>query len=74
MNEKQKILQAYEEMITEAPLSDKHGMVMSSTAETVLLIKKINNMMKKQEPHWPDVVMNLKKAQAQLQKAQKAAK
>ena len=74
MNEKQKILKAYEEMITEAPKSDKHGVVMSNSAEAVLLIKKVNNMMKKQEPHWPDVAQNIKKAVSVLQKAQKEAK
>jgi len=74
MDEKQKILEAYIATVSEAPLSDKHGMVMSLLGDASGFITKINNMLKKQEPHWPDVVMNTKKAVGALQKAQKAAK
>jgi flagellar hook-basal body complex protein FliE len=75
----EKLVDAYQDVVykkddvSEAPISDKHGSVMGSSAEAVLFINKVNNMLKKREPHWPDIVMNLKKAQATLQKAQKAA-
>ena len=74
MDDKQKILEAYIATISEAPLSDKHGSVMSFLGDVSGLITKINNSLKKQDPHWPDVVMNIKKAAGALQKAQKAAK
>jgi hypothetical protein len=47
---------------------------MSFLGDASGLITKINNSLKKQDPHWPDVVMNIKKAAGALQKAQKAAK
>jgi len=74
MDEKQKILEAYIATVSEAPLSDKHGMVQSEAGQAILFINKVNNMLKKKEPHWPDIVMHLKKAEATLKKAQKAAK
>lgn len=73
MDNKQKILEAYMETISEAPLSDKHGTVMSLLGDATGLIKKANNLLKKQDPHWPDVAMNAKKAASVLQKVQKAA-
>jgi len=74
MNEKQKILKAYEDTISEAVFSDKHGMVLSLSGDAIGLINKVRNMLKKQDPHWPDVVQNIKKAVGALQRAQKEAK
>jgi hypothetical protein len=74
MNEKQKILKAYEDTINEAVFSDKHGMVLSLSSDAIGLINKVKNMLSKKEPHWPDVVQNIKKAVSALQRAQKAAK
>ena len=73
MDNKQKILEAYISTITEAPLSDKHGMIMSLLGDASGFIKKANNMLKKQEPHWPDVAQNAKKAINALQKVTKEA-
>jgi len=75
MNEKQKILKAYEETINEAVFSNKHGMTLSSLEDATGSINKAKNIARKsKDPHWPDVVQNIKKAISQLQKAQKAAK
>jgi hypothetical protein len=73
MDTKQKILEAYKETISEAPLSDKHGMIMSLLGDATGFIKKANNMLKKQDPHWPDVGMNAKRAIGALQKVMKEA-
>ena len=74
MNEKQKILKAYEDTISEAVFSDKHGMVLSLSSDAIGLINKVKNMLRKQDPHWPDVSENIKKAINVLKRAQKAAK
>lgn len=73
MDNKQKILEAYMETISEAPLSDKHGTVMSLLGDATGLIKKANNLLKKKDPHWPDVVMNANKAISALHKAMQEA-
>ncbi len=74
MDTKEKILEAYIAIVSEAPLSDKHGMVMSLLGDASGFITKANNMLKKQDPHWPDVSQSAKKAISALQKAMKAAK
>jgi len=73
MDNKQKILEAYRETIAEAVFSDKHGTVLSLSGDAIGLINKVRKMLGKKDPHWPDVVMNLKRAGSALQKAQKAA-
>lgn len=73
------ILDAYKDIVykkdevSEAPRSDQEGVVMSNTADAVLLLNKIQNAIKKSEPHYPDIVMHLKKAATSIGKAQKAA-
>jgi hypothetical protein len=63
----------YKDEVSEAPLSDKHGMVMSLLGDASGFIKKANSLLKKKDTHWPDVVQNTKKAVSALQKAQSEA-
>ena len=71
MNEKQKILKAYEDTISEAPKSDKEGWVLSKTGDALNFINKARNIMNKDDPHWPDVWQNIKKAKVALGLAEK---